>query len=182
VLDLGMGEGRNALFFARQGYPVRGIDSAPAAVAKCRERAEALGVEIDAEVGDMLEASIEPRSLALVISTMALQFVKRSESHALLARVIGGLQPGGMLYLVAFSTEDPLVRRRKEIGPEVEPGTYYIQERDTYLHGFAKDELLEVCRDLTLVYLALAEERDEGHPGSPEPHYHGIITYIGRRD
>ncbi len=39
VLDLGVGEGRNALFFAMKGHKVHGIDISQAAVEKCLERA-----------------------------------------------------------------------------------------------------------------------------------------------
>lgn len=37
VLDIGIGEGRNALFFAKQGFAVEGIDISETAVERCLE-------------------------------------------------------------------------------------------------------------------------------------------------
>src|SRR5688572_2402277 len=72
VLDLGMGEGRNALFFASNGYDVLGVDSAPTAIETALERAKPLNVSLDAKVGDIRELEITPDSFSLIISTMTL--------------------------------------------------------------------------------------------------------------
>ncbi len=182
VLDLGMGEGRNAIFMALQGHDVTGIDSAPSAVEKCRERAQALGVEVRAEVGNMLDTPIEPGSFALIMSTMALMFAKRSESHPLIRRAVAGLQPGGMVYIKVLSTDDPSYARLQERGAEeVEPRTY-VRPDIGAVHFFDRDEIMDLFKDLTLVGFASSYSRDEGHSGAPDPHYHGVITYIGRRD
>jgi cyclopropane fatty-acyl-phospholipid synthase-like methyltransferase len=181
VLDLGMGEGRNALFFARQGYDVKGIDVSAAAVQHCLERAKALQIPIQAEAANMLDVENEPDSLALVISTMALQFMKQSESAQVLRNTQRWLQPGGMVYLTMFSTEEPGLARMKESHTEIEPNTFYSERFGSHVHYFAKDELLGLFSDFKLHYFAQALQLDGGHPGAPEPHYHGIITYMGQK-
>lgn len=44
VLDLAMGEGRNALFLARQGFAVTGIERSATAIAKAQARAQEEGL------------------------------------------------------------------------------------------------------------------------------------------
>lgn len=50
ALDVGMGEGRNALYLAKLGWSVTGFDPADKAVALARQRARALGLSIETHV------------------------------------------------------------------------------------------------------------------------------------
>lgn len=49
ALDVGMGQGRNAIFLARQGWDVTGFDSAEEGVRRARVEAARLGLRIHAE-------------------------------------------------------------------------------------------------------------------------------------
>lgn len=53
ALDLGMGQGRNSLFLARQGWNVTGLDMSAVAVTQARQQAETLGVKYTATVADI---------------------------------------------------------------------------------------------------------------------------------
>src|SRR5690242_12417934 len=59
VIDLGCGEGRDAVHFARQGWQVSAVDAASAGVRKAERLAEEAGVTL-ARVwrGDLREASL----------------------------------------------------------------------------------------------------------------------------
>jgi hypothetical protein len=51
----------------------------------------------------------------------------------------------------------------------------------SYVHFFEKDEILSAFDDFKLYYFAQTLELDSAHPGVPHEHYHGILTYIGRK-
>lgn len=53
ALDADMGEGRNAIYLAQQGWQVMGVDIAEKALAFAQARAHALGVPLITEVHDM---------------------------------------------------------------------------------------------------------------------------------
>src|SRR3972149_2081218 len=53
VLDVAMGTGRNAVYLARMGYNVKGIDKSPEAVLYAREIAQKAGISIKAEIADL---------------------------------------------------------------------------------------------------------------------------------
>jgi tellurite methyltransferase len=53
VLDVAMGNGRNAIFLARNGFQVEGIDISREAVETALKRAEESGVEISATIADL---------------------------------------------------------------------------------------------------------------------------------
>jgi 2-polyprenyl-3-methyl-5-hydroxy-6-metoxy-1,4-benzoquinol methylase len=135
VLDLGAGEGRNALFFAQKGYDVLGVELSSTAIERCTERAKEAGLNFTGKVGNLVELDIEAERYALIIAAMVMQFLKPSESQAVLQRLIKGLRPNGLIYITTFSIEDPGYRRFKEQhAPEVEKNTFYSQKLGGHIH------------------------------------------------
>jgi tellurite methyltransferase len=53
LVDLGCGEGRDSIYFARQGYRVTGVDISSVGVRKAERRASRLGVNARFLVGDL---------------------------------------------------------------------------------------------------------------------------------
>jgi cyclopropane fatty-acyl-phospholipid synthase-like methyltransferase len=53
AIDLGCGEGDNAVFLARNGFQVTGVDQAGSAIRKAREKARAAEVEVTFVVDDL---------------------------------------------------------------------------------------------------------------------------------
>ena len=95
ALDVGMGQGRNAIWLARQGWDVTGFDPAERAVAQARETARKLGVSIATEVkGSETFAFGEARWDLIVLS-----YVSFRERAAVLSRA---LRPGGIVVIEGF--------------------------------------------------------------------------------
>ncbi|MGQ9506950.1 MAG: class I SAM-dependent methyltransferase [Candidatus Bathycorpusculaceae bacterium] len=67
VLDLGMGEGRNALFLAEKGFDVEGVDVSKTAVDKCIQLAKARNVVVNVHVCDLKEFKITEEILTYCI-------------------------------------------------------------------------------------------------------------------
>ncbi|WP_236789600.1 class I SAM-dependent methyltransferase [Amycolatopsis sp. GM8] len=57
VLDIGCGDGANAIMLARRGHDVLGIDVSPAAVRRAQDNALSAGVAVRFAVGDALQES-----------------------------------------------------------------------------------------------------------------------------
>jgi SAM-dependent methyltransferase len=53
AIDLGMGEGRNAIYLAQQGWQVTGVDLADAGVAQAKKRAAELHLNLTVVVDDL---------------------------------------------------------------------------------------------------------------------------------
>lgn len=90
VLDMGMGEGRNAVFLARKGYKVTGVDISSVAVKKAQLLAREFGVRINTIVASLNNHKISKSSLDAVI---CFYYVDRSLNK----RMLEWLKPGGIL-------------------------------------------------------------------------------------
>lgn len=109
ALDVGMGQGRNALYLAQHGWAVTGFDPADKAVAAARADAQRLGVTLDARVlrDDQFDFGKEQWDL-IVFSYVGVRGV--------VARVYDSLKPGGMVVVEAFHRD---ATKTERIGDEV---------------------------------------------------------------
>ena len=64
VLDVATGEGRNAVWMARQGCEVVGIDISPLAIDKARRLAAEAGVQVAFQVADVRQWRWTPQACA----------------------------------------------------------------------------------------------------------------------
>ena len=101
VLCIGEGEGRNAVYLARQGYEVTAVDASAVGLGKAERLAERHEVSITTVVADLAGFDVEPGVWEVVVSIFChLPPVLRARVHA---GVTAGLAPGGALVLEAFT-------------------------------------------------------------------------------
>jgi 2-polyprenyl-3-methyl-5-hydroxy-6-metoxy-1,4-benzoquinol methylase len=67
ALDVGMGQGRNAIWLAQQGWDVTGFDPAEKAVALAQETAKMLGVRLETEIKGMEDFDFGERRWDLIL-------------------------------------------------------------------------------------------------------------------
>ena len=99
----GEGEGRNAVYAARQGWTVHAFDFSAAGREKALRLADRYGVHIDYEVADYETAHLEPESfdaVALIFTHMH-ERIRRTVHR----KLVSALKPGGHLFLEAYSPE-----------------------------------------------------------------------------
>ena len=74
LLDIGCGEGRNAVFFARNGYDVTAFDSSPQGVEKTKRMADQASVNINVFQADINEFRLD-QIFDVLFSTGVLQYI-----------------------------------------------------------------------------------------------------------
>jgi SAM-dependent methyltransferase len=99
VLDMGMGEGRNAVFLAQKGYKVTGVDISSVAVKKSYLLAQEFGVKIKGVVASLSDYKIAPGSFDAIV---CFYYVDRS----LVEKIKSWLKPGGILIYEAYTTRE----------------------------------------------------------------------------
>lgn len=100
VLELGAGHGRDALFFARQGFAVQAVDFSTTGLRQLRQAADAsgLGERVSTTVHDVREPLPLPdASVDGVFAHMLLCMALSTEQiHAVVAEARRVLRPGGL--------------------------------------------------------------------------------------
>jgi SAM-dependent methyltransferase len=103
VLSLAEGEGRNAVFLAKQGYAVTAVDGSQVGLQKARRLAEENGVAIEFIHADLAEYDLgENKWDGIVAIFCPLPSLLRKQLHR---KVVAGLKSGGVFLLEAYTPE-----------------------------------------------------------------------------
>ena len=106
VLDLGCGDGRNALYAASLGYDVTAVDISEAGISKLNNLAKKQGLEVNSVVRDMRDY-LPSKSFDVVISHGCLHLLFRDDWVKVLNRIKRVTAPGGFNIIVAFTHKVP---------------------------------------------------------------------------
>jgi len=175
VMDLGMGVGLSALYFAKFGFEVEGYDLSDAAISAACKRAEQENIKLVIEQKDIREVHIAEEQYSLIILANVLQFFNDNDIIGILKRAKQGLTKGGLLYLSTFSTEEPTYKIAIQKAEKISDRTFFYSKNDRYIHFFTRDEIEEIFIDYKKILLLEGIQLDIGHG---EPHYHGSIEAI----
>lgn len=97
ALDLASGEGRNAIWLARQGWRVTGVDFSDVGMAKARRHSD--GLEIEWVVADLADYVPEPGAFELVI--IFYLHVAAEMRRVVIERASSAVGHGGVLLIAA---------------------------------------------------------------------------------
>lgn len=101
LIDIGAGEGRDAVFFAERGFEVTAVDVSPAGLEKAQRLAEERGVELTTRQADANEFELlEP--MDVVFSTGAVQFIRPGVRQRQFERFRRQTRLGGIHAVFAF--------------------------------------------------------------------------------
>jgi SAM-dependent methyltransferase len=125
ALDLGAGEGRNAVWLAEQGWQVTAVDYSAVGLAKAARLAEARGVRVDWVTADLLEYLPEPAASDLVL--IAYLQLPPAELAAVLHAAAAAVAPGGTLLVIGHD----LTNLSEGVGGPPVPEVLYTPEAIT---------------------------------------------------
>ena len=99
VLDVAMGNGQNAVFLAKLGFAVEGVDISSDAVKTALEAARKAGVAMKADAADLeSDYRIKPGAYDVIICFRYLQ-------RSLIPQIKDGLRKGGMVVYETFTID-----------------------------------------------------------------------------
>lgn len=156
ALVLAMGEGRNAVYLAENGFDVTGVDISEIGIEKCERLAEERSVVVNSIVADLTDYDMGKEQYNLITN---FYFYDKS----ILTRVIESLRPGGIFIFETYSRDHP---KHSKFGPK----------NPDYL--VKPNELLEIFKSLRILYYEdTVTELDEGmHKGKA-----ALIRLIARK-
>lgn len=102
AVDLGAGEGRNALWLAEQGWSVTAVDSSRIGLDRLEDEAVERHVEVQTIVQDLTEFLQDASSDGTTFDLIVVAYIHAEEPirDAMFARAVDVLAPGGILFIV----------------------------------------------------------------------------------
>jgi SAM-dependent methyltransferase len=107
LLDAGCGTGENALYFAAQGRQVTGIDFVEEAIRRARRKAAERNLSVEFLVKDALALGEWERRFASVLDCGLFHVFSDDDRRRYVQGLSQVLEPGGRLFLMCFSDEEP---------------------------------------------------------------------------
>lgn len=164
ALDVGCGEGADAIWLARSGWTVTAIDISDVAVSRAREAAELAGVVVEWVRGDALQTPFPAGSFDLV--SMQYPALSKAAGEAAVRALLDTVRPGGWLLAVYHDLDDEHRDHMKSRG--VDPADY-----------IGADDLGQLLGDDFTVELHAVEPRIDPPPDSP--HIADVVLRARRR-
>jgi tellurite methyltransferase len=162
VLDLGCGEGRNALYLAEKGFQVQAVDISVVGLEKLNQLAQRRGLSVATQAEDMRHYAFA-QSYELVLAHGSLHLIEREHWTRLIHEIKAHTRTGGYNVLVVFT--DRLAP------PE--------DLRDFHVGLFREGELFDFYCDWEVILRRSYILEDE-HPGNIK-HRHPINQLIARK-
>ncbi|SRR5579883_1459005 len=114
ALDLGMGEGRNAVFLAQQGWQTTGVDLSDVAVAQAKAHASAAHVSLTAILDNADHYDLGTAQWDL-IALFYMHAWYHGSKPASTGRLLRALKPGGLLVVEGFAGGEPYMFHPNEL-------------------------------------------------------------------
>jgi SAM-dependent methyltransferase len=164
ALDVGCGEGADAIWLSQRGWDVTAIDISEVAIGRAREAGHPAGTSVEWVCGDTLETPFPAGSFDLV--SMQYPALPKATGEAAVRRLLGTVRPGGLLVAVYHDLDDEHREHMKSQG--FDPADYV----DT-------DDLRRLLVDDFTVELHAVEPRIDPPPGTP--HLADVVLRARRR-
>ncbi len=148
ILELGCGEGRDSIFFAKEGLKVTSIDFSERAIFSFKEKIIEKHLEEKIKIlrGDLLGLSdFKDNSFDVIYSNLGLHYFTNKETTKLFSEIYRILKEGGLLVFSVKSTSDKLYCK----GRKIEPDMYGVENH--IRHFFSKEYLLSKIRKFEIV-------------------------------
>ncbi|MEO7555915.1 MAG: class I SAM-dependent methyltransferase [Acidimicrobiales bacterium] len=104
ALDVGCGEGADAVWLAGRGWLVTALDVSSVALDRARQAAAAVGVDVDWLHAGLLDAPLPPRGFDLVSAQYPA--LLRTSGHDAERALLAAVAPGGVLLVVHHTHMD----------------------------------------------------------------------------
>jgi 8-oxo-dGTP diphosphatase len=166
-LDLGCGQGRDALFMLREGFKVTAIDNSREGIKKAKEAIaadELPSPKIDLFCQDIATFKIKPNKYSIINAYNSLHFLAKKDALRMLEQIKKSLKKKGHVVISCFFTKRPLAKKADNKHCFVGAG-----------------ELKKIFSDFKIIFYEEKTVDDAGHVGCPEPHHHNIVKMIAQK-
>ncbi|MBU1870639.1 methyltransferase domain-containing protein [Patescibacteria group bacterium] len=167
-LDLGCGQGRDSLFMLQKGFNVDAIDNSQEGINKIKEVIHINNlsrVNINLFCSDIVNFNILKNKYDIINAFNSLQVLPKEKSLKIIAYIKNNIKRKGYIIISGFTMNDP----------------FYKKTNNDKRCFFMPKELKNLFSDFEIIEYKEKNIKDNGHPGSTEPHQHGIVQLVAQK-
>ena len=179
VLDVGAGQGRNALYLARWGFSVDAIEPAPAGADAIARAAERDGTRVRVRTCGFEDFDGKADGYAGVLLIGMTQVLSREVTTSLLERVELWTAPRGLVFATAFMTGDARHARHEREWSKVGPHSFANPDGDVRTY-FEPGELRTLFGSYREVHYWEGNGPEHSH-GEGQPERHALVEAVFRK-
>ena len=181
VLDIGTGQGRNALFLAKKGYEVDAIDESKVSIEIVSALAKKENVSINTYQGGFETFGEDGKMYSGVLLIGLLPLISPDSILTLQKKLNLWTEKRSLIFVTAFSTEDPSYIKTQESEDWIIIGkNSFKNDKGEFRTYFAKGEIIELFPEFIPLYHW--ESISKGHQhGDGDTHQHGMIEVVFQR-
>lgn len=168
ALDIGAGEGRNAIYLSKIGFDVVAVEPSVEGCKKIDAKARELNLNIDVQNKDFLSLKVKDKFNFILAST-SLEHMEYEYLQEAIQKIKNSLNVGGYIYIVVFTEKDPGFKKDIQNASEC---AMFIK------HYFKENELKNYFSDFEIIYYNEYLKEDLTHG---KPHYHGKAKIFARK-
>lgn len=173
LLDLGCGDGRDSIFFAKQGYEVTAADVSPIALQILRRKIKEEKItNINVMEQDILKIDFPEDSFEIIYAHLSLHYFLDKQTTEIIKKIHKILKKEGFLFIKCKSTED------EEFGKgEMLEKNVYVMEENYVRHFFDEEYMKEKLQLFKIIQIEKTKGTYEGLAGSKISHFiEGIVV------
>ena len=107
AIDLGCGEGSNAIYLAKKGFEVTGVDFSPTAIKRAKSNSQKAGVEVNFFEEDLTNIHHVSGTFDLLVDFGALNDMNQVDRDLYVQNVLPLTHPGSRFILMCISNNLP---------------------------------------------------------------------------
>ncbi len=146
LLELGCGNGRDSIFFARKGLKVTAVDFSKSGLGELEALANKKRLtNIKTVEQDISRLKFKPNSFDVIYAHLSLHYFDDKTTKNIFHNLHSILKKGGLLFVKCKSTDDALFGQGRKIGENM----YLL--RDHIRHFFSKEYMLSLLPEFDTV-------------------------------
>ncbi len=157
ILDLGCGEGKDSIFFAKNSYEVFSLDCSEKAIKNFEEKIKKNNVQklVHPFLYDISEPlKFDNETFNIVFAHLSLHYFDDKTTTMIFNEIHRVLKTDGLLFVKVKSTDDPLYSKGKKIDED-------MFELGHIRHFFSKDYLINKLKGFKILYIKQIKEKSD---------------------
>ncbi len=167
LLDLGCGDGRDSIFFAKKRYKVTAVDVSPIALQILKKKIhEEKITNIKIIEQNLQDLQFPESSFDIIYAHLSLHYFLDEQTEQIFKMLHKLLKRDGFLFIKCKSTEDEEYGEGKEVEKNV-----FVREENYVRHFFDEEYMKQKLSNFKIIKMEKTKGRYEGLQGEKTSHF-----------